>query len=334
MRLAQLLLSAMIALLAVACGQGHDADSRAKDLIVLHRGNGAEPDTLDPQKSSRKWEANIIGEMFLGLTTEDAAGKTILGAAQSYSVSLDGLVWTFKLRPDMNWSDGQPVTAGDFVFAIQRLLDPATGARYASLFFVIKNAQEVNEGKLPPSDVGTRAVNDKTLEITLRARAPYFLELARTANMAPVPKHIVDKAGAAWTAPQNIVVNGPYKLAEWVANTRIRLIKNPSFQDAANVQIDEVDFYPLNDPVDELKHYQAGELDITASIPERQLKWAKETLGGEVHMHAKASSAYIQINTARAPFTDVRVRRALSLAVDREELAGRISLPVSGRPIR
>jgi oligopeptide transport system substrate-binding protein len=333
MRPHRLILSFLALLVLVGCGKSGSDDTAQTTtdrpharpgVVVLNVGNGAEPDTLDPQKSTGKWESNIIGDMIIGLTTEDAAGKTIPGAATSWETSADGLTWTFHLRKNMNWSDGVPVTADDFVFALRRILDPKTAAQYASLLYVIKNAEAVNDGKLPPSAVGAKAIDAKTLQITLEHPVPYFLALARHQTMAPVPKHVVEKYGDDWVKPAHIVVNGPYTLAEWIPNSYIKLVKNQQFYDAKDVQIDEVYYYPISDQATELKRYQTGELDITSSIPARQLPWAKKTFGDQVHVHPIMAVGYEQINTQRPPFNDVRVRRALSMAIDRSIICYKI----------
>jgi oligopeptide transport system substrate-binding protein len=297
--------------------------------IVLHRANGAEPDSLDPQKVSGTWENNIIGDMFIGLMTEDARGQPTYGSAISYTVSQDGLVYTFKLRPGMTWSDGVAVTADDFVFSFRRILDPKTAAKYASIIYPIKNAQAVNSGKLPPSEVGVRAIDPKTLQITLEEPTPYFIELLTHNTTFPVPRHVVEKYGDQWIKPGNIVVNGPYVLKEWIPNAVIKLVKNPKFYDAANVQIDEVDFLPISDGFVTLNRFRAGEIDVANDFPTRE--YAKLKSGGypdikpdEAHVAPYTATTYVQFNTTRHPFDDPRVRRALSLAIDRKAIADRV----------
>jgi len=305
------------------------AQSAAQAPIVLRRSNGAEPDTLDPHKSSGTWEANIIGDMLLGLMTDDIKGQPTLGSAESYSVSKDGTVYTFKVRADMNWSDGVPVTADDFVCAFQRILDPKTAAQYASLIYPVKNAQAVNAGKLPPTSVGARAIDAKTLEVTLEGPTPYFLNLLVHHTTFPVPKHIVEKVGSDWTKPQNIEVNGAYKLVEWTPNSVIRLAKNPRFYDAQNVQIDEVRYLPISDNRTTLARFRAGEIDCTNDFPTREYANLKsgrypEIKPSEAHVYPYVAVTYVQFNTQRVPFTDARVRRALSLAIDRSILTDRV----------
>ena len=317
------------AALPFVAGLGIPLHARAQAPIVLRRANGAEPDSLDPHKSSGTWEANIIGDMLLGLMTDDVNGQPTLGSAASYSVSKDGLIYTFKLRPDMTWSDGLPLTADDFVFAFQRILDPKTAAQYASLVYPIKNAQAINSGKLPASSVGARAVDAKTLEVTLESPTPYFINLLVHHTMFPVPKHIVEKVGNDWVKPQNIEVNGAYKLVEWTPNSVVRLAKNARFFDAKNVQIDEIRYLPISDNHTTLARFRAGEIDCTNDFPTRE--YAKLKAGGypeikpsEAHVFPYVATTYVQFNTQRVPFSDARVRRALSLAIDRTILTDKV----------
>lgn len=305
-----------------ACGPAK-APQAAHMASELRRGNASDPDTLDPQKSSTFYEANILNDLFEGLMSMDASGTPIHGAAISHTVSPDGLVWTFKLR-DTAWSDGVPVTADDFVFSFQRILNPKTAAKYASLLYPIKNAQGVNEGKLPPSAVGVKALDAKTVEITLERPTPYLLELLTHSTCQPVPKHVVEKAGDQWVKPGTMVANGSYVLAEWVPNTRIKLVKNPHYYDAQNVPIATVIYLPISDESVELQRYRAGEIDYTDSLPARALPALKAEFGAAVHVHSTFESHYILVNVHKKPFDDLRVREALSLAVDREAIANQI----------
>ena len=317
------------ALVPLVSAAGFPARVFGQAAVVLRRANGAEPDTLDPHKASGTWEANILGDMLIGLMTEDVKGEPTFGSAVSYTVSKDGLLYTFKLRPDMTWSDGVPLTADDFVFAFQRILDPKTAARYASLIYPIKNAQAVNSGKLASSNVGARAVDTKTLEISLEGPTPYFINLLVHHTTFPVPKHVIEKVGDDWVKPANIQVNGAYKLVEWTPNSVVRLQKNSRFFDAANVAIDEVRYLPISDNHATLARFRAGEIDCSNDFPTRE--YAKLKAGGypeikpsEAHVYPYVATTYVQFNTGRAPFNDARIRRALSLGIDREILTDKV----------
>ena len=321
------------ALLATACSKSNGASQsdaaaaaaqREADTLTLRRGNGAEPDTLDPARSSTVWENNIISDMNEGLMTIDPGGRPIYGAAISNTVSPDGLVYTYKLRDGLKWSDGTPVTAGDFVFSFRRILDPKTAGQYASVLYPIKNAQAVNEGKLPPSAVGVKALDDKTVEITLEHPTPYLPTLLTHQTAQVTPEHVIKKYGEKWTAGGTMVTDGPYKLAEWVPNTYVRLVKNSYYYDADKVQIEVVYFYPIQNQSDELDRFKAGELDFTDSLPVREIPKLKANFHSQVHIHDYMANSYLQINVNKKPLDDVRVRQALDMAIDREIICYKI----------
>jgi oligopeptide transport system substrate-binding protein len=291
---------------------------------VLRRGNQNEPQYLDPNKATGSWEMNIIGDLFLGLTTEDAEARPIPGAAESWTTSPDGLVWTFRLRGDGVWSDGTPVTAEDFVFSMRRVLDPATAAEYASILYVLKNAEAVNTGKLPVDQIGVRAIDALTLELTLANPAAYLLELMMHTTALPVPKHVVVAAGTLWTQPGSIVSNGPYMLTEWSPNTVIRAAKNPLFFDAGNVALDEIQYFPTDDAAGAVKRFRSGELDVNVGFPAQQIDWLRENMPDALRIATVMNVRYICFQTAKKPFSDVKVRKALSMAIDRETIARNI----------
>lgn len=291
---------------------------------LLTIGNGAEPDTLDPHKSTGTWESTIVGDMMMGLMTEDIMGNAIYGSAISHEASPDGTVYTFKMRPGLVWSDGVAVTAHDFVFAMRRILNPATASQYASLLYVIKNAAPVNMGKMEGEGLGVHAIDDMTLEITLENPAPYFLELLTHQTTAPVPMHKVKELGSAWVRAGNYVSNGAYVLAEWVPQGHVKLVKNELFYDAANVAIEEVVFIPTTDAAAALNMFRAGELDYNRGAPLQQIDWMRENLPDEFISHPYMGLSYIQINTQKEPFNDPRVRVALSLVIEREVYTDKI----------
>jgi oligopeptide transport system substrate-binding protein len=295
------------------------ADARA-----FVRGNGAEPDTLDPHKASGNWENNIIGDMFIGLMTDGPGGEAVPGTAESYSVSQDGLTYTFKLR-DHTWSDGTPVTAHDYVYSFRRIANPKTAAQYVSILYPMKNMQEAAAGRAPPETVGARAIDDRTLELTFRFQVPYIKELLTHYTTFAVPRHVVEKYGDDWTRPSHIVVNGPYLLKEWVPNDHIRLKKNPMFFAADEVTIETVDFAPTQDSSAALKRFRGGEFDVvTDSVPPQQIRWLELYLPHELHLSPYILSQYVCFNVRRKPFDDRRVRLALSLAVDREVMTSKV----------
>jgi oligopeptide transport system substrate-binding protein len=290
----------------------------------LRIANSGEPDTLDPHHVEGVWENRIIGDVFMGLTTEAADAKVIPGAAESWQVSDDGLVYTFKLR-EHTWSDGVPVTADDFVFALRRILDPAEAAEYASLLYTIKNAKALNEGALEGMDqLGVRALDPKTLEITLESPTPYFIEQLTHYTAFPVPKHKVEELGADWIKPGNLVGNGPYTVVEWLPNTHVKLEKNAAFYDADNVAIDTVYFYPAEERNAATKRFRAGEIDVQYDFASEQIDWLKENLPDATRIAPYLGIYYYVINTRNAPFDEVAVRQALAMAIDREAITDKV----------
>lgn len=292
---------------------------------TLNIHNGGDPTSLDPQKISGDWENRIDGDIFEGLVTEDPKDNPIPGQAASWTISPDQKVYTFKLRDGIKWSDGQPVTAEDFVFAFQRLMDPKTAAQYAYLQYTIKNAEKINKGEIKdPTQLGVKAIDDKTLEITLENPTPYFLNALMHYTAYPLPKHVVEAKGDAWVKIENIVTNGPYKPVEWVPGSHVSNVKNDQYYDAKDVKIDKVNFYTLEDQAAALKRYRAGEFDILTSFPADQYDWIQKNLPGQAHVVPFLGTYYYVLNATKPPFNDKRVRQALSMAVNREVIGPKI----------
>lgn len=292
--------------------------------VTLHRGNQNDPDTLDPHKASGSWESNILGDLFLGLTTEDINADPMPGAAESWTVSDDGLVWTFKMRAGAVWSDGTPVTAQDFEYSFRRQLDPATASQYASMLYDIVNAEPVNAGTMPLEALGVKALDDATLEIRLTHPATYLPQLLMHQITYPVPRHVVEQYGDDWVSPEHYVSNGPFKLVSFRPNDSVVLARNERFYDAANVKLDEVIFYPTDDGEAALKRFRIGELDLNVGFPSAQIDQLKRNMAAELRVATVVNVRYIVMNTLRPPFDDIRVRQAIGLAIDREVIAKQI----------
>lgn len=292
--------------------------------VVFNRGNSADPESLDPHKTSTVYEAHILRDLFLGLTTEDAKSEVIPGAAESWTVSDDKKVYTFKLRAGATWSDGSPVTAHDFVFAWQRVVDPATAAEYAYMLAPVVNAEDVTAGKKKPGELGVKAVDDSTFEVTLNAPTPYFLEMLTHQATYPVNKANIEKFGADFVKPGNLVSNGAYTLAEFVPNDHIKAVKNPKFYDAANVKIDVVNYIPTEDRSTAMKRFEAGELDSNDDIPTEQLADLKAKFGDQVRLGPYLGTYYYAFKTDKAPWDNVKLRQAISEAIDRDYLAEKV----------
>ncbi|MDO9415203.1 peptide ABC transporter substrate-binding protein [Pararhizobium sp.] len=297
------------------------AASPALAETVLHRGNAGEPQTLDQAHTSINIEEFILKDLFEGLTVYDAAGQIVPGAAESWTASADGTVYTFKLRADAKWSDGSPVTAGDFAFSFQRVEDPKTAAGYANILYPIKNAEKINKSGLPVDQLGVKAIDDKTLELTLERPTPFILELLAHQTALPISKASFDKNGADFVKPGIMVSNGAYKLTAHVPNDTLTAEKNASYWDAANVKIDKVIFYPIDDQAASVRRFEAKEMDIAYNFSADQLDRLRKSYGEQVHVSPALATYYYAFDTRTEPYSDVRVRRALSMAVDRDFLA-------------
>jgi len=287
----------------------------------LRRGNGGEPDSLDPALAGTQWEDNIVGDLMVGLTTLDSGARPVPGMADHWETSKDGLTWTFHLRP-AQWSDGAPVTAGDFVFAFRRLVDPITHSRHAANLRVLKNAPAISAGKLPPAALGVAAPRLDLLVLTLANPAPYLPELLSHISAAPVPAHLLARAGAGWARPGVYVSNGPYLLKEWRPNDHIALTKNPRFYDAAHVAFDTVIYYPTTDSAAAVKRFRAHELDLQSPVATTDIPWLKANMPAALNVTPSLAITYVAINLER--LKDARVRRALNLAIDREAITQKI----------
>ncbi len=294
---------------------------------TLHRGTNTEPRSLDPHLAVGNSAAVVLYDIFTGLMTLDAAGKVVPGVAESYTVSDDGLVYTFALRDNATWSDGTALTAEDFVYSFRRLLAPETAARFASQLYPIANAVAVNRGQLAPEALGVRAIDAQTLEVTLAQPTAYLPQLMAANAASPVPRHVIEAEGRGWARPGVMVSNGAYVLAEQVPATYIRAAKNDLFYDAGNVAIGEVMYYPTENQGTSLSRFRAGELDVILNFPADQVDRIRETMPETLHITPALGVYYLAPNHTNPPFDDPRVRRALSLAIDREAIVARLLPP-------
>lgn len=299
---------------------GMAATSAAATTYV--RGNDGDPETLDQHKTSTVAEANVLRDLYEGLVIYNTRAEVIPGVATEWSANEDGTVYTFTLRQDAKWSNGDPVTAGDFVFSLNRIMDPATGAKYANILYPIKGAEAINKGE--GGELGVRAVDDHTLEITLEQPTPYFLELLTHQTALPVHPASVEAHGSDFVQPGNMVSNGAYTLTSFTPNDKIVLQRNPEFHDAANVAIETVEYTPFEDRANCARRFEAGEVHSCSDIAAEQIGDLRARLGDQVHVAPYLGVYYYGINSAREPFDDVRVRQALSMVIDREFLADEI----------
>src|SRR6478609_8166005 len=295
--------------------------SAATAPMVYNRGSGGDPETLDSQKTSTVVESDILLDLYEGLVTYDAKAQIVPGVAESWSANDDGTVYTFKLRPNAKWSNGDPVKAQDFVFSFRRLMNPETGAKYANILYTLKNGEKVNKGQAKVEELGVKAIDDRTLEITLEQPAPYFI--AQLAHQTGLPVHpaSVEKFGKDFVKPENMVSNGAFMLKSFTPNDKIVMVKNPNYREAASVKIDQVNVIPAEDRSAALRRFQAGELHTYTDVPTDQIKFIKETLKDQFKVAPYLGTYYFAVNTKKPPFDDVRVRQALSMVIDRDFLA-------------
>lgn len=301
------------------CGGPIERPQRT-DTTSLIRVNGDEIRSLDPHRISVTTELRVICDLFQGLTDIDPEAIPIPGQAERWSVSSDGLLWTFHLRQGLTWSDGVPLTAQDFVYSFRRLAAPQTASVYASLISPIVGADAILAGDLPPERLGVRAVNDLTLEITLNAPQPVFPEMMAFSAMVPVPRHVIEQYGEKWSRPENIVNNGAFKVESWQRQAKMELVKNPRFHAADTVALERLSYIPISDNMMAVRRFRAGEVDIIPEFPDPMGPILKQQLGGQVRIALFQASYYYVFNTTVAPFDDKRVRQALSMAVDRKPL--------------
>ena len=307
----------LLALAASACSPS------APQGTYINRGNGGEPKSLDPHHIDGVWEANIDGDLFEGLVAPDAAGRPIPGIATRWETSADGRSWTFHLRKSL-WSDGVPLTAQDFVFGWERLLDPKNAAPYAYNMWVVKNARAISDGKLPPSALGVSAPDANTLVVRLEHPAAYLPQLLMHQTAYPVPRHLVAKLGNAWAQQHNIVSNGAYVVKEWVPNDHVTLLKNPRYYDAAKVSIGTVRYFDTTDSQAALMEFRGRQLDTQNPYPALAIDWMRANIPGAIRSKPYLGTDYLPINVARKPLNDIRVREALNLAYNREVIANKI----------
>nr|WP_272881545.1 ABC transporter substrate-binding protein [Duffyella gerundensis] len=297
-----------------------------KQEIVRHIKD--EPASLDPAKAVGLPEIQVIRDLYEGLTNQDASGKVVPGVAESWQSS-DNKTWIFTLRKDARWSNGEPVTADDFVYSWQRLVDPKTSSPFAWFAWFaglsgIENADAIAKGSMGVDKLGVTALDKHRLKVTLVRPVPYFPSLTANFSLYPVSKTIIAQHGSDWTQPANLVGNGAYKLQDRVVNEKIVLVRNDRYWDNAHSVLTKVTFLPINEESSATKRYRAGDIDITESFPKNMYALLKKTLPGEVYTPDQLGTYYYAFNTEKGPTADVRVRQALSMTIDRRIIAEKV----------
>ncbi|WP_433635954.1 peptide ABC transporter substrate-binding protein [Kluyvera georgiana] len=283
-----------------------------------------EPASLDPAKAVGLPEIQVIRDLFEGLVNQDANGNIIPGVATRWQTN-DQKIWTFTLRNDAKWSDGTPVTAQDFVYSWQRLVDPKTTSPFAwfAALAGITNAQDIIDGKAKPETLGVTAVDAHTLRVQLDKPLPWFVNLTANFSLYPVNKTVVE-SDKNWTRPGKLVGNGAYVLADRIVNEKLVAVPNKYYWDNAKTVIQKVTFMPINQESAATKRYQAGDIDITESFAKNQYQKLKKELPGQVFTPAQLGTYYYAFNTQKGPTADARVRLALSMSIDRRIIAEKV----------
>jgi oligopeptide transport system substrate-binding protein len=333
-RIALLLLLSVVLGWSAGCGKRTTAVSQAtKDGIMLV-GNGAEPSDLDPQTITGIPERDIVCTLFEGLTRSDP--KTLEarpGVAESWDVSADGLTYTFHLRKGVTWSDGVPLTARDFHASFRRLLTPSLASDNADQLYLVVNAEAYHKGKLQDfSQVGFKVLDDHTLEIRLAYPAPFLVKTMASRSWFPVPMHVLEKfgnpliQGSPWTKPGNLVGNGPFVLKAWSPHSYVDVERSPTYWNRASVKLNGIRFIPIENQPAEEAAFRSGQLHKTERVPLTKIAVYRREAPGLLHIEPYSGVYYLNFNVNRAPFTDVRIRRALAMAVDREGLVKNVTL--------
>jgi oligopeptide transport system substrate-binding protein len=293
---------------------------------VLHRGLGTDPETFDAQKSQSVQASIVLRDLGEGLMTYTAGGKLVPGAAEDWSVSDDGLVYTFTLREEGRWSNCDAVTADDFVYTFRRLVDPATAAPRTQSLGIVGNAKQVIAGQSPPTDLGVRAVDPRTLEVTLEQPTPYFLHLLTRPSTFPQNAQNIATHGAQHARPGTLISNGAYTLAAVTPGALIELERNACYHDVESTAIERVHYHVLVEPMSEYNRFRAGELHITSTLPANNFASIREQFPDELRIAPSLGVYYYGFNISRPPFADnPLLREALSMAIDREVLVEKIT---------
>jgi ABC-type oligopeptide transport system substrate-binding subunit len=319
----RLVLLVALGLTLVSCG--NPVDPKA-EVTTLHRGLSIDPESVDPHKSRSVQAAEVLRDIGEGLLSYSASGELVGGVAKEWTVAEDGLTYTFLLRDDARWSNGDPVTAEDFAFSFRRLVDPDTAAFYAEMLGSIVNVRTIIAGEKAPQDLGVVAVDERTLVITLDQPTPYLLSLLTSPSTFPVHPDSIAQHGDAFTRPGNLLSNGAYKLDAWEPGSVLVLSRNEYYWNNDETAIDAVNHHVLTQEMTELNRYRAGEIHITGSVPPDSIQQIRAERPAELHIAPYLGVYYYGFNLTRPPFKDnPQLRAALSMAVDRDVLVEQIT---------
>jgi oligopeptide transport system substrate-binding protein len=319
------LLTLGLALLTVALVDHPSSPHSRAHTAVLRRGNGAEPESLDPHLARSEAALTILRDLYEGLTDIGPDGEPLLAAADSYTVSPDGRNYRFHLRSGARWSDGEAVLAEDFAAAWRRLVDPHTGAQYALLLSVIRGAAAITAGQAPASTLAVHALDHETLAVELERPTPYFLSLLAHPATFPINRTSLGLHGRSFAKPGVMISNGAFVLTRWDFGSHLVAERNHRYWNDAATRLDAVEYYSSSEPSAELRAFRSGELDVTNTIPPAQFSWIKQQMGEQLHVAPQLAVYYLGLNLRKAPFAKSKqLRQALSMVIDREQLVRRV----------
>ncbi len=316
------------------CG-GETEVEKATSEGILIMGNSSEPKGIDPHIVSGVLENNVIRSLFEGLVIEHHSknGEYLPGVAKKVEHDGNSTVWTFHLREEARWSDGEPLTSEDFMFSFQRILTPSLGSDYSFMLYYIEGAEDFHKGETTDfTTVGVTAPNDHTLRVKLRGPLPFLPEITKHYTWFPVPKHIVLDHGKMgepftdWTKPGNLVCNGPFKLKSWRINDHIEVERNPEYWDAENVGINGIRFLPINNSYTETRMFFSGQLHLTYRVPPEMIAYSAEHYPENLRTEPWIATYFIRCNVDRDAFKDKRVRKAFSMTIDQQSIIDNVTL--------
>ena len=317
---AAVLAAIIAALIAALAGRHGDVPPETRT-VVLRRGNGAEPESLDPHSARSEAALTILRDLYEGLTEIGPDGAPVLAAADHCEISADGTTYQFHLRQPAHWSNGEPLVAEDFAAAWRRLVDPRTRAQYAQLLAPVLGAEAISAGMAAASTLGVNAVDAATLVVRLTRPTAYFLSVLAHPSTFPINRTALAQHAAGFAKPGVMVSNGAFVLTRWDFGSHLVAIRNHRYWNDAATHVDAVEYYSITEPATELRAFRSGALDVTSTIPGAQFEWIKQHLGQELHVAPQLGVYYLGLNLRRAPFAkSPQLRQALSLVIDRERL--------------
>jgi oligopeptide transport system substrate-binding protein len=324
----------LIVLVLFSCSSQDSLDvkmANAQGILLLD--NGTEPQGLDPHIVTGVTEHKIVIALFEGLTMQNPTGEGVIpAAAESWQISEDGLKIVFNIRPDAKWSNGDSLTAQDFVYSWRRILTPTLGSRYPDMLYAVKNAEEFNKAQISDFDlVGVKALDFKTLEVTLKTKTPFFLkQLAHYATYPVHPSTIeafggISNRDSRWTRPENMISNGPFVLDEWSINKVIKVKRNDNYWDNKNLKLNGIHFFPIDNQSTSDRYYRSGKTHNLYTIQTEKIAKYKEEYPDQFKLEKYFGTYYYRINTDVVPLSDINVRKALSLAIDRDLIVNKVT---------